>query len=71
MWNAQDVGCGMFAGMWDVDVQNAFVKFVNIIFFKRKLWLIMEKLANRDFITFPENFNVKICCWKSVELWAH
>ena len=25
MW---DVGCGMFAGMWDVDLQNDFVKFI-------------------------------------------
>ena len=23
MWNVGDVGCGMFAGMWNVDLQNA------------------------------------------------
>ena len=23
MWNVRDVGCGVFAGMWDVDLQNA------------------------------------------------
>ena len=23
MFEMQDVGCGMFAGMWDVDLQNA------------------------------------------------
>ena len=30
MWNVRDVGCGMFAvmfaGMWDVDLQNAVLK---------------------------------------------
>ena len=25
MWDVRDVGCGMFAGMWDVDLQNAFL----------------------------------------------
>ena len=29
MWNVPDVGCGMFAGMWDVDLQNAFASLVN------------------------------------------
>ena len=24
MWDVRDVGCGMFAGMWDVDLQNAY-----------------------------------------------
>ena len=24
MWDVRDVGCGMFAGMWDIDLQNAF-----------------------------------------------
>ena len=23
MWDVRDVGCGMFASMWDVDLQNA------------------------------------------------
>ena len=23
MWNVRDVGCGVFARMWDVDLQNA------------------------------------------------
>ena len=23
MWDVRDVRCGMFAGMWDVDLQNA------------------------------------------------
>ena len=23
MWDVRDVGCGIFAGMWDVDLQNA------------------------------------------------
>ena len=23
MWDVRDVGCGMFAGMWDVDLQSA------------------------------------------------
>ena len=23
MWDVWDVGCGMFAGMWDVDLRNA------------------------------------------------
>ena len=23
MWDVRDMGCGMFAGMWDVDLQNA------------------------------------------------
>ena len=23
MWDVRDVGCGMFAGMWDVHLQNA------------------------------------------------
>ena len=22
MWDVEDVGCGMFAGMWDVDLLN-------------------------------------------------
>ena len=24
MWDVRDVRCGMFAGMWDVDLQNAY-----------------------------------------------
>ena len=28
MWDVRDVGSGMFAGMWDVDLQNDFVKFI-------------------------------------------
>ena len=24
MWDVWDVGCGMFAGMWDDDLQNAY-----------------------------------------------
>ena len=27
MWNVWGVGCGMFAGMWDADLQNAPFKF--------------------------------------------
>ena len=23
MWDVRDVGCGIFAGIWDVDLQNA------------------------------------------------
>ena len=24
MWDVREVGCGMFTGMWDVDLENAF-----------------------------------------------
>ena len=24
MWNVRDVECGMFAGMWNADLQNVF-----------------------------------------------
>ena len=31
MFGMWDVGCGMFAGMWDVDLQNAIEKHVSLI----------------------------------------
>ena len=34
MWDVRDVGCGMFAGMWDVDLQNALFRLQNDMFLK-------------------------------------
>ena len=37
MWDVWDVGCGMFPGMWDVDLQNAGRMRVS------KLWKLVEE----------------------------
>ena len=38
MWDVWDVECGMFAGMWDVDLQNAYDN--HIVFLKKYLLTI-------------------------------
>ena len=38
MFGKWDVGCGMFAGMWDVDLQNAFGF--------RNMWTIDDRIFN-------------------------
>ena len=34
MWDVRDVGCGMFTGLWDVDLENVFnLRLVKLIYY--------------------------------------
>ena len=39
MWNVRDVQCGMFAGMWDVGLQNALALVLGVQF----IYFILKK----------------------------
>ena len=67
MWDVRDVGCsacgmfgmwdvgyGMFAGMWDVDLQNAYIALIFPLFTERNFERKTKKI--------PLKINEVICC---------